>query len=104
MTNKVYLNDGICIKEACSQSYATDSEAVGIIQQICDHEGIPYQKTMNRSDVVGGGTLGSIASALLPVRTVDLGVPLLAMHSSRELMGTEDQTHLTNLMKAFYSL
>jgi aspartyl aminopeptidase len=104
ITNKAYLNGGVCIKAACSQAYATDSEAIGIIQQICEHEGIAYQKVMNRSDVVGGGTLGSIASALLPVRTVDLGVPVLAMHSSRELMGAEDQTHLVHLLKAFYSL
>ena len=69
------------------QSYATDCEAIAIIQQICDLKKIPYQKFVNRSDMAGGGTLGSIASALLPVKTVDIGIPLLAMHSARELMG-----------------
>jgi len=54
--------------------------------------------------VTGGGTLGSIASAMLPVRTVDLGVPLLAMHSSRELMGAKDQESLTRFIKAYFSL
>lgn len=103
-TNKNMLNQGFCIKEACSQSYATDSEAVGIVQQICEKEQIPYQKFVNRSDVTGGGTLGSIASAMLPVRTVDLGVPLLAMHSSRELMGAKDQESLTRFIKAYFSL
>lgn len=53
-TNKNRLNKGFCIKEACSQSYATDSEAVGIIQQICEKEQIAYQKFVNRSDVTGG--------------------------------------------------
>lgn len=104
ITNKIYLNGGVCIKESSSQSYATDSEAIAIVQQICQQKDIPYQKTMNRSDVVGGGTLGSIASALLPIRTVDIGVALLAMHSSREIMGAEDQAHLVEFMKAFYSL
>lgn len=104
LTNKNMLNQGFCIKEACSQSYATDSEAVGIVQQICEKEQIPYQKFVNRSDVTGGGTLGSIASAMLPVRTVDLGVPLLAMHSSRELMGAKDQESLTRFIKAYFSL
>lgn len=104
ITNKNVLGRGICIKEACAQSYATDSEAVAIVQQICETAGIPYQKFVNRSDGTSGSTLGSIASAMLPVKTVDVGVPLLAMHSSRELMGTADQASLVETVKAFYSL
>ena len=103
-TNQNVLGKGVCIKEACSQSYATDSEAVAIVQQICESEEIPYQKFVNRSDSAGGSTLGSIASSILPIRTVDIGVPLLAMHSSRELMGTSDQESLVRLVQAFYSL
>lgn len=104
LTNKNILNKGFAIKEACAQSYATDSEGIAIVQQICEAKGIPYQKFLNRSDVVGGGTLGSVASAMLPVRTVDLGVPLLAMHSSRELMGVEDFTSLMDYIEAYFSL
>ncbi len=103
-TNQDVLGKGVCIKEACSQSYATDSEAVAIVQQICESEEIPCQKFVNRSDSAGGSTLGSIASSILPIRTVDIGVPLLAMHSSRELMGTADQESLVRLVQAFYSL
>ncbi len=103
-TNKDILGHGICIKEASTQAYATDSEAVAIVQQICESEGIPYQKFVNRSDGTSGGTLGSIASSFLPVRTVDVGVPLLAMHSSRELMGTADQESLVRMAEAFYRL
>lgn len=102
VTNKPVLGSGFCIKEASSQSYATDCEAIAIIQQICDAAKIPYQKFVNRSDMPGGGTLGSIASALLPVKTVDVGIPLLAMHSARELMGTADQQALKDLTKAFF--
>ena len=94
----------MCIKEASAQSYATDCEAIAIVQQICEQENIPYQKFANRSDGTSGGTLGSIASSVLPVRTVDVGVPLLAMHSSRELMGAEDQESLVRLVRAYFSL
>ena len=102
--NKALLNKGFCIKEACSQSYATDSEIIGIIQRICEVEEISFQKIANRSDAPSGSTLGSIASTLLPVKTIDIGIPLLAMHSSRELMGRKDQESLVKLLIAFYSL
>lgn len=104
ITNKPILGKGFCIKEASSQSYATDCEAVAIIQQICEEKKIPYQKFVNRSDMAGGGTLGSIASALLPVKTVDIGIPLLAMHSARELMASADQQTLKDLVEAYFSL
>lgn len=104
ITNHPILGKGFCIKEACSQSYATDAEAVAILCQICDSKGIPYQRFVNRSDVRGGGTLGSVASTLLPVKTVDIGIPLLSMHSARELMGTKDIDFLTDAVKAFFSI
>ena len=103
-TNQSPLNGGLCIKEACTQSYATDSRAVAAIQQICQKEGIPYTKYFNRSDGTSGGTLGSIASALVPVPTVDVGIPILAMHSARELMGVEDEKALAELIRAYYSV
>lgn len=104
VTNKHVLNNGFAIKEACSQSYATDSEAIAIVQQICEKEGIAYQKFANHSDSVGGGTIGAISSAMLPVRTVDMGVPLLAMHSSRETMGVKDYENLVDFITAYYRL
>jgi len=103
-TNRAILNKGFCIKEASSQFYATDSEIIGIIQQICDYKNIPYQKIANRSDGTSGGTIGSIISALFPAKTIDIGVPLLSMHSSRELMGVKDQESLVALLTAFYTL
>lgn len=104
ITNKHVLNTGFAIKVASNQSYATDTEAIAVVQQICDHEGIAYQKFLKHSDSAGGGTLGAIASAMLPVRTVDIGVPLLAMHSSRETMGAADYESLVDFMVAYYSL
>ena len=102
LTNKPILSKGLCIKEASSQSYATDCEAVAAIEQICRKEGIPYQKFVNRSDIAGGGTLGAVASSFLPVKMVDVGVPLLAMHSAVETMGVGDMKALTDLIRAFY--
>lgn len=104
LTNRHVLNTGFAIKEASSQSYATDSEAIAIVQQICEKEGIAYQKFVNHSDSTGGGTLGAISSAMLPVRTVDMGVPLWAMHSSRETMGVKDYESLVDFMTAYYRL
>lgn len=103
-TNQSPLNGGFCIKEACAQSYATDSRAVAVVQQICMKKQIPYTKFFNRSDGTSGGTLGSIASTLVPVPTVDVGIPILAMHSARELMGVEDEIALTNMVRAYYEL
>ncbi len=102
-TNKPVLGRGLCIKEAGSQSYATDCEAVAVVEQICRKYKVSYQKFVNRSDVRGGGTLGSIASSILPVRTVDIGVPVLAMHSAAETMGAADMKALTRLMTAYFS-
>ena len=101
VTNQPVLNGGFCIKKACSQSYATDCETSGIVEQICQAKEIPYQKFVNRSDIPGGSTLGSIASSLFPVRTVDIGIPILAMHSARELMGKDDMNALYQVVKGF---
>lgn len=103
ITNKPVLGKGLCIKQACSQSYATDAEAIAIFCQICDSKKIPYQRFVNRSDVRGGGTLGAIASAFSPVKTVDIGVPILAMHSARELMGAEDIVSLKDAVTIYFS-
>lgn len=102
--NKGALNEGVSIKQAASQSYATDSEGIAIVTQICEAYDIPYAQFTNRSDATSGSTLGSIASAMLPVMTVDVGVPLVAMHSARELMGSEDQFALVKLVKEYFSI
>lgn len=103
-TNIALLNNGVVLKLNYNQKYATDTEAIAAIQQICHSGNIKYQKFVNRSDQPGGGTLGSILSSWLPIKTADLGVPLLAMHSARELMGIKDQEALSALMRTFFML
>ena len=100
--NQIMMGDGVAIKLAASQAYATDATSTGVIEGICRALNIPYKKFSNRSDVKGGSTLGSISSALLTMRTVDVGVPMLAMHSARELMGVKDQEALVRLAEAFF--
>ncbi|MCR5610192.1 MAG: M18 family aminopeptidase [Lachnospiraceae bacterium] len=101
-TNIVKINDGVVLKINTSQKYATDTEAIAGVMQLCMDNDIPYQKFVNRADSTGGGTLGTITSSWLPMKTVDLGIPLLAMHSSRELGGIKDQDALEKLVKIFF--
>ena len=100
-SHKPILGSGVVLKQAASQSYAGDTEAVAIIRGLCEVSDIPWQHFVNRSDSRGGSTLGSIASALVPMRTMDIGVPLLAMHSARETMHEEDQWALNSLLVKF---
>lgn len=103
VTNKVMMNAGIVIKESANQAYAGDTIGVSVIKQLCREHDVPYQVYVNRSDMAGGQTLGSILSASVPIRTIDVGVPILAMHSARELMGAEDQKNLEKLLTVYYS-
>lgn len=96
------LNDGVVFKIDSNQKYTFDTEAIAIVQQICEQSGIKFQKYVNRSDMPSGSTLGPILSSWLPVKTVDLGVPILAMHSAREMMGVEDQEYLERLICEFF--
>jgi len=95
------LGAGLTLKQACSQSYAGDAEAVAVVRGLCEAQGIKWQQFVNRSDSRGGSTLGSIASALVPMRTMDIGVPILAMHSVRETMAGADQEALSKLLQVF---
>ena len=99
--DRICLNEGVALKLAVSQAYATDASYVSVIEDICRRNSIPYRKFSNRSDIRGGSTLGSISSCLLTMPAVDAGAPILAMHSSRELMGVKDQWALAELTRRF---
>lgn len=101
--NSPHMNDGIVIKYNANQKYTTDAVSAAIFKKICGSAKIPYQAYANRSDLPGGSTLGSISNTLLPVRTVDIGLAQLAMHSSYETAGTKDLVYLIDAMTAFYS-
>ena len=102
-TNQPVLSGGAVLKVAANQSYAGDPEAFAVVAGLCAGAGIPYQVFMNHSDAAGGATLGSILSTQLPMRTMDIGAPILGMHSARETMGARDQFALTQLLMSFFS-
>lgn len=101
--NCPFMNKGIVIKFNANQKYTTDAVSAAVFRKLCQEEGVPTQVYANRSDLGGGGTLGSIATTKLPVNTVDIGLAQLAMHSSYETAGCEDIASLVNAMTAFYS-
>ena len=103
ITNFPKLNGGVTIKAACSQAYAGDAEAIAVAKALCQTHDIPYQMFLNRSDIRGGSTLGSMLTANMPMRAMDIGAAILAMHSARETMGAADQTALEALLKVFFS-
>lgn len=97
-----YLNRGLVLKLNFNQSYPTDATGTAIVEGLCQANGIACQKFMNRADLRGGSTIGAMASARMTMRTVDVGVPILAMHSARELMGAGDEAALCQLTAVFY--
>ncbi len=101
-TMPVYLNKGPVLKIATGQSYACSAESSAFFKLICEKNKIPYQVFNNRSDVRGGGTIGPMMSATYGIMTVDIGNPMLSMHSVRELGGVDDAYYMTKLFAAFY--
>jgi aspartyl aminopeptidase len=102
-TNRVYLNKGVVIKYSANQKYTTDAVSGALMREIFDKAGVPYQTFTNRSDMLGGSTLGNIAQSQVSLNTVDIGLPQLAMHSPYETAGTEDTESLVKAMKVFFS-
>lgn len=102
-TNKPVLNGGIVIKYNANQKYTTDAVSSGTLRKICKKAGVSVQEYVNPSDIPGGSTLGSIATARVSMSTVDIGLPQLAMHSSYETAGARDTADLIKVSKAFFS-
>jgi len=98
------MNAGPVIKIHANQKYTTDGESSAIFETICKEADVPVQKFVNRSDMVGGSTLGNVSTGKIDMRTVDIGNPMLGMHSVRELGGTLDHTYVTKAFEKFYQL
>lgn len=100
--NKVFMNEGIVIKHNANQAYTTDGLTSAIIKKIFKDNNIKYQDFTNRSDVRGGSTLGAISLQNVSIKSVDIGLAQLAMHSACETAGTKDLDTLVSGMQAFY--
>lgn len=102
-TNRAYLNKGIVIKYSANQKYTTDAVSGAIMRVICEKAGVPYQTFVNRSDMLGGSTLGNISQSQVAMNTVDIGLPQLAMHSPYETAGAKGTAFLVEAAKVLFS-
>lgn len=100
--NHPVLNGGPVIKISANQSYTTDAESAAVFTALCQRAGVQVQKFVNRSDERGGSTIGPISSTHLDIRSVDIGNPILSMHSVRELGGVKDHLSIANVFSTFY--
>jgi len=103
-TNRPYLNRGIVIKYHGSQKYATDAVSSAKMKHICEEAEVPFQTYANRSDILGGSTLGNISTAHVSVSSVDIGLPQLSMHSAVETAGVKDTKYAVEAFKVFYGV
>ncbi|MBQ8505926.1 MAG: M18 family aminopeptidase [Clostridia bacterium] len=101
-TNRPFMNEGIVVKFSANQKYTTDGISNAIFADIMKRVGVPVQYFANRSDMIGGSTLGNISGAHVSIPAVDIGLAQLAMHSSYETAGTKDAEYMVRGLKAFY--
>ena len=102
-TSRGRINEGISIKISANQSYTSDGFSIAVVKQIIEGTDIKIQPFVNQSNERGGSTIGPISSTHLDIDAVDLGVPMLAMHSVRELCGIYDVFYLKELAKEFFN-
>ena len=103
-TNHPMLGGGPAIKFNAAQKYASDAASAAVFMGICQKAGVPCQRFVNHSDVAGGSTLGNILAGSLPLRGVDMGNPVLGMHSVRETGSTADHLSCIKAFTEFYKL
>lgn len=102
-TNRPRMNGGILIKHSANQKYTTDAISAAMIRMICAQAKVPYQDYLNRSDILGGSTLGNISNMQVAINTADIGVAQLAMHSPYETGGVKDTYYFQKMAETFYS-
>lgn len=95
------MNDGPVIKVNANQRYASNSETQALFRSVCDKAGVPVQAFVTRGDMGCGSTIGPITAAEIGVKTLDVGLPTLGMHSIRELGGYDDTAYMFNALAAF---
>ena len=101
-TNRPYPGNGVVIKYSANQKYTTDAISAAVFEEICNRANVPYQIYVNRSDILGGSTLGNISTTQVPVNTVDIGLAQLAMHSPYETGSVKDTDYMIQAMKTFF--
>ena len=102
-TNHPLLGGGPVIKFNAAQKYASDAVSAAVFAEICRKAGVPCQRFVNHSDVAGGSTLGNILASSIPLRGVDMGNAILAMHSCRETGSVADHIYTVKAFSQFFS-
>jgi len=95
------VGKGPVIKVNANQAYASDAESAGYFESLCRSVDVEPQYFVSRSDLACGSTIGPITAARVGIRTVDVGNPMLAMHSCREMAGTADVEPMIDVQSAF---
>lgn len=103
-TNHPVMGGGPVIKINANQKYVTDADSAAVFAEVCRKAGVPFQYFVNHSDSAGGSTLGNILTAQLPMRGVDMGNPMWAMHSVRETASVLDQEYACRAFTQFFNL
>lgn len=103
-TNHPVLGGGPCIKINARCKYMTDADSSAVFAEVCGKAGVPFQYFVNHSDSPGGSTLGNILTGSLPMRGVDMGAPLWAMHSVCETASVADHSYCIDAFTTFYGL
>lgn len=103
-SNRPILGRGPVIKYSAGQKYSTTSIVASVFIRMCKENDLPYQIFVNRSDLIGGSTIGPVMSSKLAISVIDIGAPILSMHSIRELAAEADNAIIIECFKKFYEL
>jgi aspartyl aminopeptidase len=96
------LHKGPVIKQNVNARYSTEADSAALFVRLCEKAESPYQWFVNRSDLACGSTVGPMVAANLGIRSVDVGNPMLSMHSAREMCGSADHPHMTRVLGQFF--
>lgn len=103
-TNHPVLGGGPVVKINANCKYMTDADSAAVFRTLCEQAGVSCQYFVNHSDVAGGSTLGNILTSQIPLRGVDVGAAIWAMHSVRETASLADHAAMIAVFSQFFTI